>query len=90
VREREKYALGFSIGIEMLIDKLDTLTQNHFIAKAQSAHRKEVKENLADNECLILADFNENYTFVLQDAAQGCSLAQYLSNPSSFCCIFQE
>jgi hypothetical protein len=32
---------------------------------------KQSKENPQSDQCLILADFSENYSFILQDAIQG-------------------
>ena len=36
-----------------------------------SFHLKMAKENLSENELIILLDFAENYSFVVQDAVQG-------------------
>ena len=44
---------------------------HHFIAKAQANHLKIAKENLSENELIILLDFAENYCFVVQYAVQG-------------------
>ena len=43
---------------------------HHFIKKAQSRYLRESKEKLAINTVLILMDFAENYSFILQDAIQ--------------------
>lgn len=42
-----------------------------FIAKQQSAFLNHCKENLKDNEYVVISDFSENYSFVVQDAIQG-------------------
>lgn len=57
--------------VDFLVAKLVQLTKHHFIAKSQSLCLKQIKTNLDDQCCLILADFAENYTCILQDAAQG-------------------
>ena len=44
---------------------------HHFIAKAQAKHLGMAKENLSENELIILLDFAENYLFIVQDAVQG-------------------
>lgn len=57
--------------VESLVQKLQNLTQHHYISKSQSCHLKASKETLAETSCIIIVDFAENYTCLLQDAAQG-------------------
>ena len=60
---------------EDFINKLSAmifdLTEHHFIAKRQSSFFKEKKFSLKGNEAVIVLDFAENYSFVVQDCAQG-------------------
>ncbi|XP_063223012.1 uncharacterized protein LOC134531252 [Bacillus rossius redtenbacheri] len=53
-----------------LIEKLDSLKTHNFISKIQSQHLREKKEKLNETECIVLADFAENFTFVIQDEIQ--------------------
>ena len=46
------------------------LTEHHFIAKNQNQYLKSLKASLKPNECIIILDFAENFSFVVQDAAQ--------------------
>ena len=57
--------------IEALTEKLYELCHHHFIKEAQSSFLTETKTNLDDQTCLILMDFAENYSFLIQDAIQG-------------------
>ena len=57
--------------IELLVNKVDDLTVHHYIAKHQSAYLTELKEKIPTNECIVILDFAENYSFIVQDAAQG-------------------
>ncbi|MCH2405823.1 MAG: hypothetical protein MK200_06480 [Nitrosopumilus sp.] len=57
--------------IELLSNKLDKGTKHHFTAKAQAQYLKWLKENLSSDEAIILLDFAENFSFVVQDAVQG-------------------
>jgi hypothetical protein len=58
--------------IENLADKITTLIRHHYTAKAQSSYLKSLKKNLnVKTECILLGDFAENYSFIVQDAAQG-------------------
>ena len=49
----------------------DKLRDHHFIAKAQSSYLTRLKESLSPNQVIILLDFAENYSFIVQDAVQG-------------------
>lgn len=51
-----------------LIEKLQILLQHSFITTEQATFLR-VKSNI--NEVIALGDFAENYSFILQDAAQG-------------------
>ncbi|GBO15377.1 hypothetical protein AVEN_262218-1 [Araneus ventricosus] len=54
-----------------LIEKLQLLLQHSFIATERATFLKELKVNLKINEVIALGDLAENYSFILQDAAQG-------------------
>ena len=57
--------------VEDLIDRLCRLQRHSFIATQQSTFMKEIKEGPMDGEVLVIGDFAENYSFVLQDEIQG-------------------
>ena len=57
--------------VESFCDKLDTLLPHSFIATQQSMFYNNCKASLKAGELVVLADFSENYAFILQDAAQG-------------------
>lgn len=51
---------------------MDDVTSHHYIAQAQSAYLKHLKETLPPySHAIVLLDFSENYSFVCQDAVQG-------------------
>ena len=56
--------------LEVIVEKLKKLLSHHFIHKQQENFLKNKKETLSDNECIIILDFAENYTFLVQDAIQ--------------------
>ena len=56
--------------ITLLTKKLDDLTSHSFISKEQSSYLKHLKEKLTPNECVVLLDFAENYSFMVQDEVQ--------------------
>ena len=43
----------------------------HFIKDSQTSYLQDSKENLDSKTCIILMDFAENYSFIIQDAIQG-------------------
>ena len=56
--------------LDLFVEKLETLKQHDFIAKQQGRYLNDVKENLLPGEFLVIGDFSENYSFVVQDEAQ--------------------
>ncbi|CAF2145756.1 unnamed protein product, partial [Rotaria magnacalcarata] len=57
--------------IERFLKSLKTLAMHDFIAQEQAKYLEWKKSNLADGEFLVIGDFSENYSFIIQDAAQG-------------------
>lgn len=56
--------------VEDLLSKLSALCAHHFFAKAQSEYFKNAKNGLSTDTAIIVADFSENYTCIVQDAIQ--------------------
>ena len=46
------------------------MTALSYISKCQAAYLTSHKENLDETTCIVLADFAENYSMVVQDADQ--------------------
>ena len=57
--------------ISSLASNIHNLTRHSFVAKSQGEFFKNLKINLEENECVIVGDFSENYSFVVQDEVQG-------------------
>jgi len=57
--------------VDVFCEKLEILLPHSFIARQQSSFQTQLKDKLLPGEFLVIADFSENYSFVLQDAAQG-------------------
>ena len=45
-------------------------TYDHYITKRQAAYQWRAKEILQKNEIIVLLDFTQNYSFIIQDAIQ--------------------
>lgn len=56
--------------VSFLISKLEKLIPHDFIKNEQSKFLKTCKSNLNYGEFLVICDFSENYSFVLQDEVQ--------------------
>ena len=56
--------------IERISAKVDDLTFHHYVKQQQSAYLSDLKKNLPSTEIIIQMDFAENYSFLVQDAAQ--------------------
>ena len=57
--------------VDTFCEKLELLRPHSFIATEQASFYAKCKSSLQPGEVLVTADFSENYSFVLQDAAQG-------------------
>lgn len=67
----ETYTKPVDEFVEMFCEKLELLRPHAFIAAQQASYYNDCKSGLAPREMLVTLDFSENYSFVLQDAAQG-------------------
>ena len=90
----------------MLSEAINKLTTHSYIAKCQARYLRQQKEKLTKDCCIVLGDFAENYTFVIQDEIQNyhwcktqCTLdpvALYLLNENdqlkekSFCFLSED
>ena len=57
--------------VQDFCNQLVQLKKHDFVAKQQSSYFSEKKSSLLENEIVVQCDFAENYSFVLQDEAQG-------------------
>lgn len=57
--------------LDSVCDAFDSLRHHHFVMKSQAAYLRKLKEELTQNVAIILLDFAENYSFIIQDAIQG-------------------
>lgn len=51
-------------------DQLKSLIEHDFIAKEQTKYLKLRQENIQPNEIVLIYDFSENYTCIMQDSVQ--------------------
>ena len=67
--------LSLTVSVQEFIfiatDEIDNLRQHHYTANTQAAYIRSLKENVGAQEAVVLLDFAENYSFLVQDAVQG-------------------
>ena len=64
--------------------------RNDFIAKNQATFIAEKKESLSSGEFLVIADFSENYSFVVQDEVQSFHWNNLQATIHPFLCYFKD
>ena len=57
--------------VESFCEQLKTLLTHSFVAKQQSTFQMEVRDGLKSGVFQVIADFSENYSFILQDENRG-------------------
>ena len=67
----ETYSTTLGQYSEILINSIEKLTSHSFISRAQSVYYKKQKDTLDSNTAIVLVDFAENYSFIIQDEVQG-------------------
>ena len=67
----ETLCSSFQEFIDTFCEKVELLRPHSFIAQEQASYYAACKAGLKRGEFLVTADFSENYSFILQDAAQG-------------------
>lgn len=76
--------------IDSFCEKLVILLKHSFIASQQSAFQKHLKTQLQQGEFLVICDFSENYSFVMQDEAQGYHWNQTSATVHPFVAYYVE
>ena len=59
---------GFST---FLSERINKLTRYHYISKSLKISLQNLKSNLLINEVIVLLDFSENFSFIIQGKSQG-------------------
>ena len=57
--------------LQILREGLNKLLRHSYVVIKQNEFLNSKKENLKPNECIVIVDFAENYSFVVQNAIQG-------------------
>jgi hypothetical protein len=76
--------------VDIFVEKINDLLPHNFIAEQQGRYLKYLKNNLSPTECIIICDFSENYSFVVQDAVQGFHWANTQCTIHPFAIYFKD
>ena len=82
VQPVEDFLVSFSSAIVLL-------TRHHFVSKKQGEAYRPAKESLKVDEVLVVGDFAENYSFLVQNAAQGQHWNNSQCTLHPFVCYFK-
>lgn len=70
--------------INEFCEQVEKLIPHKFIAKKQGEFLQHAKQNLIEGEYVIISDFSENYSFVVQNEIQGFHWANKQCTPVPF------
>ena len=76
--------------IEEFIPKVEALVTHQFISKSQADFLKDLKQALKNDEVVVLGDFSEYFTFIVQDSAQGLYFRNKQATIHPFVCYFKD
>lgn len=71
-------------------EQMKKLKPHHFISKQQSEFFRDAQFNLKQNEMIIICDFAENYSFVIQDAIQSFHWSNDQATVHPFCLYYKD
>lgn len=75
--------------IDILVENLIAYKAHNFLAKKQAEALNNIKANLKVGEVVVLADFSENYSFIVQDAIQGYHWNNDQATVHPFVCYYR-
>lgn len=78
-----------------ILEELNTkiipnLRKHDHVAKAQSKYIKELKSSLPSGHVLVIGDFSENFSFVVQDAVQGYHWTNDQATVHPWVCYYKD
>ena len=76
--------------MEKLSNTIVKLTKHHFVSKSQARSFSDMKRDVCIGEAVVVGDFSENYSFVVQDAVQGWHWDASQATVHPFVAYFRE
>ena len=82
----EKYPSTAREYKDIPIESIKKLTPHSYISRAQTSYLQKMSDNPDNFSAVVLVDFAENYSFVVQDEVQaflGTTKANVMENPNN-------
>lgn len=76
--------------IDFFVEYIPKLLQHDFVAKQQAEYFQTIKKNLEIGQVLVVADFSENYSFLLQNSVQGAYWNNRQATIHPFACYYRS
>ncbi|CAH0556525.1 unnamed protein product [Brassicogethes aeneus] len=76
--------------VDFFKESIPIVLQHDFIAKQQAEYFQTVKSNLEVRQVLVVADFSENYSFLLQNSVQGVYWNNTQATIHPFACYYKS
>lgn len=76
--------------VDIFVEYIPKLLHHDFVAKKQAEYFQTTKNNLEIGEVLVVADFSENYSFLLQNSVQGAYWNNKQATIHPFACYYRS
>lgn len=76
--------------VDNLVESIPKFLQHDFIARQQAEFFQTTKKNLEVGQVLVVADFSENYSFLLQNSVQGAYWNNSQATIHPFACYYRS
>lgn len=73
-----------------LCEEINLLTVHHYVSEAQKLYLNHCKSNLNDDTCIIIMDFSENYSFIIQQSVQSFYYNNSQATLHPFCMYYKN
>lgn len=85
----ETFVENYDVFKTNLLSDINVLTAHHYIGETQKGYLSDCKSNLVPNKCIILMDFSENYSFIIQQSVQAFYYNNTQATIHPFCIYYK-
>lgn len=85
----ESFVDNFNNFKVQLCKNINLLTSHHYVADTQKNYLNHCKNNLDSDTCIILMDFSENYSFIIQQSVQAFYYNNSQATIHPFCIYYK-
>jgi len=76
--------------LSSLSAQVSRMVRHHYVTQKQSQFFKDLKETLPLDQAIVVGDFSENYSFIVQDAVQGFHWENSQCTVHPFICYYKS